>query len=219
MARRLIAFATLLGTATAVLAAPPPVVQAFAKDLKTLQGKFEQQAFDADGNLRERSVGQVALATPRQFRWDYESPFPQTIVADGTRLWVYDPDLEQVTVRPQAHEEQSSPLAALIDPGELERQFVVTDEGEREGLHWVRLEPRKADDAGIAGARLGFAADALMQMEIEDSLQQRSVIRFQDWQRNGALDAKRFRFVPPPGVDVVGEQGDDAEVFAVPDGG
>jgi outer membrane lipoprotein carrier protein len=218
MAPRLFAFAFLLSAGTAALAAPPAVVEAFARDLRTLQGQFEQQAFDADGNLRERSQGQVALAAPRQFRWDYASPFPQTIIADGTRLWVYDPDLEQVTVRPQAHEEQSSPLAALIDPAELERQFEVADEGEQDGLHWIALTPRKQDDAGIAGARLGFAAGALVQMELSDALQQRSVIRFRDWQRNGAIPPAHFRFVPPPGVDVVGDQGEDAEVFAVPDG-
>jgi outer membrane lipoprotein carrier protein len=132
---------------------------------------------------------------------------------------VYDPELEQVSVRPQAGEQQSSPLAALTDPEELERQFEVTDEGERDGLAWVRLKPRRAEDAQIVEARLGFDGQALREMWLLDSLQQRSVLRFSDWQRNGALDASLFRFVPPEGVDVVGDVGEEAaEVFAVPDG-
>jgi outer membrane lipoprotein carrier protein len=209
----------LLLVSAPLLAAPPAAVARFADGLESLQGRFEQQAFDANGELRERSSGTVALAAPGRFRWDYEDPYPQTIVADGVRIWVYDPELEQVSVRAQAGEQQSSPLAALTDPLELERQFVVSDEGERGGLAWVRLIPRKAEEAQIVEARLGFDGQALREMRLLDSLQQRSVLRFSDWDRNGTLEASLFRFVPPEGVDVVGDVGDAAaEVFAVPEG-
>ena len=201
-----------------LMAAPPAVVERFADGLESLQGRFEQQAFDANGELRERSSGKVALAAPGRFRWDYEDPYPQTIVADGTRIWVYDPELEQVSVRAQAGEQQSSPLAALTDPAELQRQFEISEEGERDGLAWVRLVPRKAEDAQIVEARLGFEGAALREMRLLDSLQQRSVLRFSDWVRNGALEASLFHFVPPVGVDVVGDVGEEpAEVFAVPE--
>ena len=209
----------LLLISAQLLAAPHPAMERFADGLESLQGRFEQQAFDANGELRERSTGKVALAAPGRFRWDYEDPYPQTIVADGRRIWVYDPELEQVSVRPQAGEQQSSPLAALTDPAELERQFEVSDEGERDGLAWVRLTPRRAEDAQIVEARLGFDGQALREMWLLDSLQQRSVLRFSEWQRNGSLDASLFRFVPPEGVDVVGDAGEEAaEVFAVPEG-
>lgn len=212
MSSRLLLVLTLALSAP-LHAAPPAVIERFGQGLETLEGRFEQRALDADGGLRERSEGRVALAVPRQFRWDYESPFPQTIIADGTRLWIYDPELEQVSVRKQAHEEQSSPLAALIDPTELERQFEVSDEGERDGLHWVRLVPRNTEDAQIAEARLGFAQGELRAMHLLDSLQQRSELMFADWKRNAGLEAGLFRFVPPAGVDVVGDPGSDAEVI------
>lgn len=212
---RLLAFLLFSLSTLSAHAAPPAAIAAFSKDLATLDGRFEQQVFEVDGTLREQSGGRVALQAPRQFRWDYQEPFPQTIVADGDRVWVYDPDLEQVTVRQQAQEEQSNPLAALIDPGVLEQQFKVGDDGERDGLQWIGLTPRKLDDAAFAEAHLGFRDGALMQMEMRDTLGQKTVIRFFEWQRNTLIEAVRFRFVPPAGVDVVGDPGEDAEVFPV----
>lgn len=215
MKRCLLAF--LLFAAPAWVLAHP-ALEAFSKDLRTLDGRFEQQVFDPDGNLQEQSQGRVALAAPRQFRWDYQEPFPQTIVADGDRVWVYDPDLEQVTVRQQSHEEQSSPLAALIDPGVLEQQFEVDDEGEVDGLQWISLMPRSSEGAAFAKARLGLRAGELLQMEMIDTLQQKTVIRFRDWVRNGALPQGHFRFVPPAGADVVGDMGENAEVYPLQGG-
>lgn len=211
----------LLLIATPLCAAPPDAVLRFAEELKNLQGRFEQQAFAAGGELREQASGRVALAAPGRFRWDYEDPYPQTIIADGVRIWVYDPELEQVSVRGQA-DEQGNPLAALTDPAELERQFELLDEGEQDGLVWVRLTPRRAEEAQIIEARLGFDGAALREMHLLDALQQRSVLRFVDWQRNIDLDPALFRFVIPEGVDVVGDPdgvgdpGQQAEVFAVP---
>lgn len=199
------------------VATPPPALLAFTRGLETLDGRFEQQAYDADGRLRETSEGRVALAAPRQFRWDYESPFPQTIIADGTRLWIYDPELEQVSVRMQAQEEQSSPLAALIDPEVLNQQFEVTQLPGSDGLEWLQLRPRKTEDAPISEARIGLADGQLRRMELIDSLQQRSVLSFSSWQRNTPLPADLFRFVPPDGVDVVGDPGTDAEVMPLLD--
>lgn len=194
-------------------AAAHPAIDAFSRGLQTLDGRFEQSVFDANGELREQSQGTVALAAPRQFRWDYEDPYPQTIVADGDRVWVYDPELEQVSVQQQSLEEQSSPLAALIDPQVLEQQFRVSDAGSGDGLQWVKLVPRRAEGANFAEARLGLRDGGLVRMEMIDNLQQKTVIAFHDWQRNVPMAADRFRFVPPPGTDVVGDAGTDAEVF------
>lgn len=215
MFRLLIALSAL--AAPLALAAPPEALLAFTRDLQTLEGRFEQQAFDANGRVRERSEGAVAMAAPRQFRWDYVLPYPQAIIADGTRLWVYDPELEQVSVRLQAQEEQSNPLAALIDPAILEAQFEVERLPDADGLVWLKLVPRKLDDAPISEARIGLAQGELRRMQLVDSLQQRSEFSFSGWQRNGPLPAERFRFVPPPGVDVVGDPGSDAEVIPLDD--
>lgn len=191
------------------------VLRDFSIDLRGLEGQFEQQVFDADHRLKEASSGRVALAPPRLFRWEYEQPFPQLIVADGDHVWVHDPDLEQVTVRKQSLEEQQSPLAALIDPDELQRQFKVTREGDRDGLAWLRLQPRRDKDTAFIICRLGFDAGKLVRMDLEDQLAQRTEVRFHAWQRNPTFAQDTFRFVPPPGADVVGDVIESAEVFPV----
>lgn len=177
----------------------------FTRGLKGLQGQFAQQVTDGNGRVRESSSGSVALSAPRLFRWEYQEPYPQLIIADGSRVWVYDPDLEQVTVRPQGEEEQNNPLAALIDPAILERDFVVEEAGSRDGLEWLEIAPRQASDAGFQNARLGFDGDALVTMDVLDALGQRTVIGFSDWRRNPGFDPGTFEFTPPEGVDVVGD--------------
>lgn len=193
-------------------AAGREAITRFSTDLRSLDGRFVQQGYDAQGAATERSEGRISLRSPRQFRWEYQTPFPQLIVADGDHLWLYDPDLEQVTVRVQSYEEQTSPLAALIDAGELDRQFIVGEGGQENGLVWVDLKARRPEHSAVASARLAFNAAGLAKMSFEDQLGQRTEVTFSQWTRNGALPAELFRFVPPEGVDVVGETRDAAEV-------
>jgi outer membrane lipoprotein carrier protein len=213
--RRVIACLLVLGFAAPVLAAEPAELLArFSKQLRGLEGAFEQSVFDEQGARREQSSGRIALSLPRLFRWQYLDPFPQLIVADGDHVWIFDPDLEQVSVRKQALEEQSSPLAVLIDPAELERQFNTFDGGSSDGLDWIRLTPR-AEEGAFSEARLGFSGADLARMELVDTLGQRTVVAFSGWTRNPDFAADTFRFVPPPGADVVGETIDAAEVYPI----
>src|SRR5512141_1484053 len=110
---------------TTAMAGARDDLSAFTRGLKGLDGQFTQQVVDANGKLKESSSGRVALSAPRLFRWEYTKPYAQLIVADGKRVWVYDPDLQQVTRRPQGSEEQNSPLAALINPSRLDSQYVI----------------------------------------------------------------------------------------------
>ena len=187
-------------------------LMAFTKGLKGLDARFEQRVFDPNGRPSETSSGSVKLSAPRQFRWEYLKPAPQLIVADGDHIWIYDPELEQVTVRNQSMEEQGSPLAVLIDPTELDRQYKVSDGGKAGGLDWLVLVPRKEEDAPFQKAKLGFGAAGLVRMELNDGLGQRTVIGFSPWQRNPAFGAGTFRFTPPKGVDVVGSVMPGAQV-------
>lgn len=179
-------------------------LDAFTRGLKGLQGDFSQQVFDAQGRKKETSSGHVALSAPKLFRWEYVEPYPQLIVADGAKVWIYDPDLKQVTTRSQGAEEQNSPLAALTDPKKLDQTFTVSEAGQAEGLAWLELAPRRKDGAGFSRARLGFSGQALARMQIVDGLGQRTEIAFTGWQRNPRFAAGTFRFTPPKGVDVVG---------------
>lgn len=207
---RTLALATtfFLGTAFAGLASADARgdLDAFSRDLKGLDGRFEQKVFDDRGRLKETSTGRVALSRPDLFRWEYTKPYPQLIVADGAKVWVHDPDLEQVTVRQQGAEERNSPLAALLDPAQREERFRIADAGASDGLEWLRLTPANPDDASFKSARLGFNDGSLVRMDVTDGLGQRTTIAFSGWKRNPDFAATTFRFKPPAGADVIGEQ-------------
>jgi len=192
-------------------------MSAFSKDIQGLSANFSQRVFSSDGQLKESSSGSVQLQAPRQFRWEYLKPFPQLLVADGDHIWIYDPDMEQVTVRQQSLEEQNSPLAMLIDPAEMERQFVAKEGGKGQGLEWLELTPRKPDEAPFDRARLGFGASGLVRMEMFDGLGQRTVMGFSAWKRNPAFAPGSFTFKVPEGVDVVGDVAPGAEVIPLQD--
>lgn len=179
----------------------------FTRGLKGLDGQFTQRVFDGNDRVKETTSGRVAISAPRQFRWEYVSPYPQLIVADGSTVWVYDPDMEQVTRRPQGAAEQDSPLAALIDPGKLERDYLVEDGGESGGLQWVVLKPKQGQDAAFDSARIGLDAAGVARMDIHDTLGQRTEIVFSGWKRNPTFARDTFEFTPPAGVDVIGADG------------
>lgn len=176
---------------------------AFTKGLKGLDGQFSQQVFDARGKRKEASTGRVAVSAPRLFRWEYVKPYPQLIVADGKTVWVYDPDLQQVSKRAQGVEEASSPLAILLDPAKLDRDFVVKEAGASAGIEWLQMTPKQAE-APFKSAKLGFGKKGLVEMEYVDALGQRTKISFSGWKRNPAFAKGTFSYVPAKGVDVIG---------------
>jgi outer membrane lipoprotein carrier protein len=191
-------------------------MEAFSKALTSVGGQFSQSVTDANGHRGDESRGTLALQAPRQFRWETTEPYQQTIVADGSRVWVYEPDLEQVSVRSQSAAEAHSPLTVLTDLSQLDSQFSTSEAGERDGLAWLRLVS-KAKEPEFEYAELGLDATSLQRMRFKDQLGNVTEIRFAGWKRNPALPAGTFTFTPPKGVDVVGDVKPDAEVFPVKD--
>ena len=191
-------------------------MEAFSKDLKSVTATFSQSVTDANGEPRDTSHGTLALEAPRQFRWETKQPYEQTIVADGTRIWVYEPDLEQVSVRSQSGEEAHSPLTVLTNLGELDSQFIATESGERDGLQWLKLVS-KAKEPEFEYAELGFSAKSLDRMVFKDPLGSTTEIRFEDWKRNPSIPADTFKFTPPKGVDVIGNTDPGAEIHPIKD--
>jgi outer membrane lipoprotein carrier protein len=179
-------------------------LDAFAQNLHSLTGHFSQTLIDINGHDSKTSAGTLALQSPRQFRWETLTPYKQTIVADGSRVWMYDPELDQVTVRIQSAEEAHSPLTVLTDVSQLDNNFKVAERGERDGLQWLRLTST-ARDPQFDYADLGFDAHGLARMTFRDQLGSTTDIRFSDWQRNVAIPPSTFNFVPPPGADVIGD--------------
>ena len=196
-----------LGWAVAVPAQEPPALQqleAFSAGLETLYARFDQQVMSTDGTVRDTSSGEVWLARPQRFRWAYGGDFPELVVADGKRIWIYDEALEQVTVKDQSLEATDSPLALLTDPGQLERQFQVRDAGEAWGL--LLLELRSMDaESEFERILLGLRNNQLELMVMEDAFGLRTELRFRDIRRNVPLDDSLFSFEPPPGVDLIGD--------------
>lgn len=196
-------FAVLLLLAGWAHAGARQDLAAFANGLRGLDGQFSQEVFDPQGRRKEASSGRVALSAPHRFRWESRTPYAQLVIADGKTVWVYDPDLKQANRRPQGVEEASSPLAILLDPSRLDREFIVKDGGDADGLQWLSIRPRAAE-AGFRSARLGFSGNQLLRMSYEDALGQRTEIRFSGWKRNPAFAPGTFTFTPPKGVDVIG---------------
>lgn len=178
-------------------------LDAFARGLTSLRGDFSQRVYDAHGNITSTSRGMLALQAPRMFRWQVTDPYRQLIVADGHKVWVYEPDLEQATVRDQGATEAHSPLTVLTDLPQLETAFTATDAGTRDGLVWLRLVSRSPDPQ-FEFAEIGFDTAGLRRMVFKDTLGNKTEIVFSAWERNATLPPGTFTFVPPPGTDVVG---------------
>ena len=176
----------------------------FLNGTRTLKAEFSQIVINKSGRKPQQSSGSVAIARPGKLRWDIQKPYPQLVVGDGEKIWIYDPELKQITVRKAGLAISGSPAALLAGSNELEKNFVLEEAGEAEGMNWVEATP-KAGDSGFEKVRLGFAGKDLKAMELHDSFGQTTHIRFANLERNPVLPAATFRFTPPAGVDIVGE--------------
>ncbi len=195
----------LLAAATLTLPAVAEVsVQRYFRELKSLDADFAQTVIDANGRVAQNSAGHMLMEKPGRFRWDYASPGEQTIVADGRRLWLYDPGLEQVTVRKLDDALGATPLALLSGAAPIDQAFRVGAAVERDGLVWFELTPKQMQ-GDFRVLRVAFRAEELAAIEFEDAFGQRTRIDFRTLKRNGPVDADKLRFTPPRGVDVIGE--------------
>ena len=152
----------------------------------------------------QESRGSFALQRPGKFRWSYAKPHPQVIVGDGDRVWIHDPDLNQVTVRKLARAIGSTPAALLAGAAEIEKAFELSEAGAREGLEWLEAKPREKE-AGFERIRLGLSAEGVEAMELVDHFGQTTLLRFTNVIRNPRIDTNTFRFTPPKGADVLGQ--------------
>jgi outer membrane lipoprotein carrier protein len=193
---------TLCGIGGVAHAGARDALNAFTNALKGLDGQFTQQVFDSRGKQKEQSTGRVAVSAPRLFRWEYVKPYPQLIIADGRNVWVFDPDLNQASKRPQGEEESNSPLAILLDPARIDRDFVLEEAEQAQGVEWLTVTPRSVE-AAFKTARLGFSQQQLTRLEYTDALGQKTVIAFTGWQRNPQFAKGTFTFTPKAGVDVI----------------
>ncbi len=183
-------------------------LQSFVNQVETLSAKFEQVQKDERGEVLQVSSGQLWLSRPGKFRWSYEKPYEQLMVCDGRTLWLYDPDLTQVTVRPAGSTLQGTPAQLLTDRAALDRHFKVEDAGMEGDARRVRLLP-KAKDSDFQSVELWLKDGVPQRMRFQDPLGGSSDVSFSNVETNTALAAKLFTFVVPKGVEVI--QADEPE--------
>jgi outer membrane lipoprotein carrier protein len=179
--------------------------QAYLRATQSARGEFEQKVFDKDRRLVQEAKGSFAFQRPDRFRWSYEGPTPQLIVGDGQRVWTYDQELNQVSVRRLAGGLAATPAVLLAGRADIEKLFELSDGGTRDGLEWLEARPRERD-AGFERVRIGLGVADVQAMEFVDAFGQTTQLRFARVQRNPAIDPATFRFAPPKGADVIGEK-------------
>ena len=180
------------------------LVENFLNSVTTMSGRFEQQLVDATNEVVETSSGTLDIRRPGQFRWSYEEPYAQMLVADGVNMWSYDVDLEQVTVKAQADALGSTPAILLGGSSEVLDDFEYLGSLDDRGTTWVSLRPRDTD-SGFNRVELGFTDGELTRMLFGDNLEQTTLVALFDVVFNEPIAEDVFRFVVPDGVDLVGE--------------
>ncbi|TFW17754.1 outer membrane lipoprotein chaperone LolA [Massilia arenosa] len=199
------ALAAALALAGAAQAAALDQFKAFVASTKSARGEFTQQQVGKPGAKAPKSAGPSSgtfvFARPGKFIWTYQKPYEQVLQADGEQLYVYDKDLNQVTVRKLGDALGSSPAAILFGSNDLEKNFTLAEGGTRDGLEWLNATP-KAKDSAFASVAIGLRNGVPEAMELKDAFGQTSVLKFAKFEKNPAIAANAFAFTIPKGADV-----------------
>ncbi len=187
-----------------VAASGTEALKNFLGQTQSVKARFAQMVLDRNLKPLQQAQGVMQFSRPGKFRWDYTKPYEQTIVGDGSQLWIYDKDLNQVTVRKLDRALGASPAALLAGRNDLERDFTLSDSGSKDGIDWLDAVPKNRDTA-FERVRMGFGKSGLAAMELRDQFGQITVITFADIERNPQIPAEVFRFTPPKGADVISE--------------
>ena len=186
------------------VAASVDTLKTMLNQTSTAKGRFAQVVLDRNNKTLQQSSGTMEFSRPGRFRWEYEKPYEQTIVGDGSKLWIYDKDLNQVTVRKLDRALGASPAALLAGSNEIEKSYTLKSAGENNGLDWLEAVPR-AQDTAFERIRMGFGKAGLEAMELKDQFGQTTVIKFADLERNVKIAPASFAFTPPKGAAVISE--------------
>ncbi|HZW23651.1 MAG TPA: outer membrane lipoprotein chaperone LolA [Noviherbaspirillum sp.] len=178
--------------------------KSFVGSTKAAKGEFVQKQVKSVGKgetVANTSTGTFLFARPGKFIWTYQKPYEQLLQADGQKLYIYDKDLNQVTVRQLGDALGSSPAAILFGSNDLEKNFALKEAGARDGLEWLEATP-KTKDTTFDRIGIGLKDGVPRAMELRDSFGQVSVLTFSKFEKNPAISADQFRFEVPKGADV-----------------
>ncbi|WP_426111629.1 outer membrane lipoprotein chaperone LolA [Massilia sp. PWRC2] len=175
----------------------------FVASTKAAKGEFTQQQIKTSDSAKAVpvSTGTFVFARPGKFIWTYVKPYEQLLQADGEQLYIYDKDLNQVTIKKLGNALGSSPAAILFGSNDLEKNFTLTEAASRNGLEWLEAKP-KAADSTFQMISIGLRNGTPEAMELHDAFGQTSVLAFKKFEKNPPLSASQFKFVMPKGADV-----------------
>jgi outer membrane lipoprotein carrier protein len=183
--------------------AESPIAQlnAFLHSSATFSAEFKQVSIDKSGRPTQNSFGKFYLSRPGKFRWDYQKPFVQEIVSNGDKVWFYEADLDQVTIKKLDESLGSTPALLLTGQVNLEQKFTLEEQGDDEDIRWVKLIP-KDPESGFKYILIGLNGGELSGMELSDNFGQLTRIYFSGIQINPSLSNGLFLFKTPKGADV-----------------
>lgn len=184
-------------------------LKTFIAATHSAQANFTQDVLDQNGKRIQSASGIMQFQRPGKFRWSYQKPYEQLIIGDGAKFWLYDVDLNQVTVKKLDAALGSSPAALLSGSNEIERGFTLVESGNKDNLEWLQATPKgqgKDQDSSFNKILMAFNAQSeLVVMELNDMFGHKTVLRFTAMQRNPRLSEQQFKFTPPKGADVISE--------------
>jgi outer membrane lipoprotein carrier protein len=178
--------------------------KSFVGSTKSAKGEFAQRLVkmsDGTAKISNASTGTFAFARPGKFIWLYQKPYEQLLQADGEKLYIYDKDLNQVTVKTLGNALGSSPAAILFGSNDLEKNFTLKDAGVKDGLEWLEATP-KTKDTNFDHVGIGWKDGVPHAMELRDSFGQVSLLTFNKFEKNPPMPADKFKFVMPKGADL-----------------
>lgn len=189
-------------------AATTPAAADFSRllnNVQTMQADFTQSVIDKSMRQMQQSAGVMSLSRPGKFRWEVMKPNPQLIVSNGKKLWIYDADLEQVTIRLLSKQAGETPALFLSNNnGKLDKRFIVEQLPNRNAMQWYRLTPK--DKSSLFSAiTFGFLQNEIREMELQDHLGHTTVTHFHHVKINAPIAPEQFTFKLPPEVDVIDE--------------
>ncbi len=182
--------------------------QRLTKALKTLDSvevNFEQTVINDNKQVVQQSTGSLAIQRPNKFNWTYKTPYEQQIIADGEKIWVYDVDLKQATVKPMDDTIGKTPIMVLMNTKKLTSDFNINDIGQKKFLYWIELTP-KTDNGQFEHLYFGLKDNQIMAMDLRDTFGQSTQIAFKDHRYNVIHNPIVFQFNATPDIDVYSGQ-------------
>ncbi len=178
-------------------------LKSFLKKSDTFTALFSQSLFDENGSELQFSAGQFSLQKPGKFSWDYEEPYPQIIMSNGKVIWMYDSELEQVTIKPVDSTLSKTSMVLLFSKTEIDKDFKIIKLDVVDGVSWLELTAHNPDSE-FSNIFIGMKEGLIVSLKMVDGFGQTTVIKFRDIMMSPKFNEHRFEFVIPKNADVIG---------------